>query len=169
MSRRAELYPIIKRMREEEKLPFKEIGARLGLSRNTVSDYYHDPAGAKVLARKRKSKCNSCGTPVRSDAVPHSRYCLTCERDNRHKEARERVIWCIQEWKEIYGHPPSAADWNPKMAERQGRFDKARRYREDGCWPPLATAQRLFGSWNEAIRQAGFEPLPSGHRRKERR
>lgn len=167
MSRRAELYPIIKRMREEEKLPFTQIGARLGLSKQTVSDYYHDPTGARILARKRKARCESCDRPVRSDCNPPSRYCLECERWIRNQTVRDRVVGAIQEWNDKYGHPPAASDWSPGMATRQGLFDRARQYREDAYWPPLATVQRVFGSWNEAIRQAGFEALPSGHRRKE--
>jgi transcriptional regulator with XRE-family HTH domain len=166
-SRRAELYPIIARMREKEKLQFKDIGARLGLSKYTVSDYYHDPNGARVLARKRKASCESCDKPVRSDCNPPSRYCLKCERWIRHENARDRVIIAIQEWNKRYGHPPGASDWNPALAERLGQFDGARRYREERCWPSTTTVQRAFGSWNEAIRQAGFEALPSGHRRKE--
>jgi hypothetical protein len=69
------------------------------------------------------------------------------------------VVEAIQSWASLYGKPPNATDWNIAHAKRLGRQDKVARF-EEGLWPHLNTVMSRFGSWNDAIRAAGFEPTP---------
>ena len=61
---------------------------------------------------------------------------------------RERILALIQRWAEEHqGHPPRVADW--------------RNVRGTG-WPSYLTVIRYFGSWDEAILEAGFSPRGRG-------
>jgi Homing endonuclease associated repeat len=89
--------------------------------------------------------------------------------DHGHSKAesfwtRDDLIERIQAWNETYGSPPGARDWSPSMARKQGRDDIAERFERDGCWPYVNTVQRVFGSWNEGVRAAGFTPRRAGAR-----
>ena len=89
--------------------------------------------------------------------------------DNGQSKARsfwtpDDLIERIQAWNETYGSPPGARDWSPSMARKQGRDDIAERFELDGCWPHVNTVQRVFGSWNEGVRAAGFTPRRAGAR-----
>lgn len=77
---------------------------------------------------------------------------------------KERITLAIQSYAAIYGQAPAADDWAPSRATRSGRPELAERWREDGCWPSHYTVIRKFGSWNNAIRAAGFKPRPVGRR-----
>jgi hypothetical protein len=77
VSRRQDLYPEIRRLREDEGLKWREIGERLGISLKTAFDYYNDPTGEKCEARKTASderlhrSCPRCGSrmgPARAGA-----------------------------------------------------------------------------------------------------
>jgi hypothetical protein len=68
----------------------------------------------------------------------------------------ERVLDGIRRWVDLYGEPPSAADWDPYHARRLGDEARAARY-EEGDWPHMGTAFNAFGSWNAAIEAAGFK------------
>jgi hypothetical protein len=67
MSRRSDLYPIIKRLREDEGLMWREIGERLGIAKTTAHDYYTDPTGEAHAKRqvpwraKDFATCPNCG------------------------------------------------------------------------------------------------------------
>jgi hypothetical protein len=70
---------------------------------------------------------------------------------------RERIAEAIRLWSERYGEPPSACDWNSALAYK----NKDARYLGH-AWPRLATVQTKFGSWNDALAAAGFEPRGIG-------
>ena len=79
---------------------------------------------------------------------------------------RDAVILAIQQWARENHAPPAQADWNPYRArvhlrdeERARRFERGR---AEGAWPSFSTVVRLFGSWNAALRVAGFEPRAQG-------
>lgn len=67
---------------------------------------------------------------------------------------------CVEkchEWVELHGSPPAAINWNPSAMRQRGREHLLPAWLE-GDWPSLATIQRLFGSWNAYVLQAGYEP-----------
>ena len=75
---------------------------------------------------------------------------------------RELIISKIREWNDRYGEPPSSADWNPSLARWRAQEWRAERYRE-GVWPSTNAAKRPFGgSFDAAVRAAGFEPRRPG-------
>lgn len=69
----------------------------------------------------------------------------------------------------IHGHNQTCPSWSCEAAlEAVRAFARRRGYqpvsREAGRYhriPDTNTAIRLFGSWNEMIRAAGFEPYPA--------
>jgi hypothetical protein len=77
---------------------------------------------------------------------------------------RELIIEKIREWEARYGEPPCSADWNPSLARWRAQDWRAERYRE-GVWPSTNAAKRPFdGSFDAAVRAAGFEPRKPGPR-----
>jgi hypothetical protein len=55
------------------------------------------------------------------------------------------VIDAIRRWYDAYGHPPRRREWN---AVADPGYQ----------WPRASTVDRHFGTWVEALRQAGFSP-----------
>jgi hypothetical protein len=80
----------------------------------------------------------------------------------RGRWTRDSVLAAIREWARRYGEPPAATDWNPALARRQGRQERAERH-GGGDWPYYSTVVRLCGGWNAAITAAGFTARPQGH------
>src|SRR3982751_956000 len=81
---------------------------------------------------------------------------------------REAIIEKIRQWNDRYGEPPCSADWNPSLARWRAQDWRAERYRE-GVWPSTNAAKRPFGgSFDAAVRAAGFEPRRPGPRPKPR-
>jgi len=72
-----------------------------------------------------------------------------------------RILAAIDAWAELHGAPPAAADWNPALARRQGRPDRAERH-AGGDWPFYSTVVLYFGSWSAAIEAAGWHSRPRG-------
>lgn len=166
MTRREQLRPEIARLREVEGLEWKEIGARLGLARSTVFDYYSDPTGNLARARKAQyqTPCSECGKLTNPNGLRPCVRCRACSKAFVSRVARERVIEAIQDWSEEHGGiPPAATDWNPPHAITLGHPEKAEKFHEaNGRWPYTSSVVPLFGTWNAAIRAAGFEPRPAG-------
>jgi hypothetical protein len=151
----------------EEGLLLREIAERMGAKRTTVSAWLCDPDGSKLRARKDsyRGECIDCGarTDGSNGRANAPRRCDECSRRFRH----ERRIWtpdtiveAIRAFHDQYGFVPCATDWSPALAYAHTLSDaevRARRY-ETGAWPPTATVLKECGSWNAAIRAAGFEP-----------
>src|SRR6478672_8524484 len=79
--------------------------------------------------------------------------------------SRETIIAKILEWEARYGEPPGSADWNPSLARWRAQEWRAERYR-DGAWPSTNAVKRPFGgSFDAAVRAAGFAPARPGPRR----
>jgi hypothetical protein len=55
---------------------------------------------------------------------------------------REEVLAAVRDWHTRGGAPPALREWR----------------RAGPTHPSAATVQRIFGSWNAAIEEAGFEP-----------
>lgn len=82
---------------------------------------------------------------------------------------REECIEAVKVWAETFGEFPAATDWNPgdstaaalRSAERAQAWNlRAQRF-YDGEYPWTGTVWKLFGGWNNLIREAGFEPRPA--------
>lgn len=78
---------------------------------------------------------------------------------------KPRIIDAIKDYADQYGRPPGAADWNPAMARGIGHPEIADRFYADEIWPTTTPVVKQFGSWNKAIKAAGFTPLPVGRKR----
>lgn len=84
----------------------------------------------------------------------------------RQKWTEEEIVEKIREWAKIHGDPPASSDWNPSDCRRSARISLIRSHRwlaraarfDDGEWPWPRTVQLAFGSWNNAIKAAGFDP-----------
>lgn len=120
---------------------------------------------------KYGSICDACGGKVAySGHAEQPKRCDPCARALIHKEAHERYMDAFHEWFDRYGEVPGAADWlypYPSMAKRTApsrRVVLDKRHK-DRKWPVVSGILQFYGSWNEAVRQAGFEPMKTGHQR----
>lgn len=119
--------------------------------------------------------CIECGAPTAGSSGGLSKTperCVPCA-NARNIEARrlwdrDSVLDAIRRWADQHGQPPAAMDWNPRLAIANGRDDIAARYESTGPWPTVWTVQTYHGSWNAAIRAAGFTPRGRGKRGKAR-
>jgi hypothetical protein len=76
--------------------------------------------------------------------------------------SRESVIEKIEQWSALHGEPPCSADWNPSLARWRAQEWRIERYRE-GQWPSTNAVKRHFGgSFDAAVRAAGFVPARPG-------
>jgi hypothetical protein len=80
----------------------------------------------------------------------------------------EIIIEKMAAWHALHGEPPCSADWNPSLARWRAQEWRAERY-YDGEWPSTNAVKRAFGgSFDAAVRAAGFAPARPGPRRKAR-
>lgn len=148
----------------EEGLTTKQIAARFGVADGSIRDLFCDPDGSK--ARKRKDgyrgRCADCGgfTTGSYGRARQSIHCAKCAPKHSVKKVwnKQTVIAAIKKWADEYGEPPRATDWNPHTP----RSDPEKFYSD--FYPHVSTVQYVFGSWNEAIRAAGFKPRSQGHK-----
>ena len=148
---------------------WRAIAAEVGWPRSTCAQWVLDPDGEKSRRRKLGygGWCRECGAPTTGCNGPGKapKLCNHCAPGVELALWTEKtVIESIQEYARRYGRPPSAGDWNPSDARSRFRDDIADRFYEDGCWPYSSSVQRVFGSWNNAIRSAGYEPLAPGQK-----
>jgi hypothetical protein len=144
----------------------------LGVSRSYAAALCTDPDGSKDRARKDsyRGTCETCGTRTDGSNGRQNapRYCAHCAPGSPEARAAktiwspERIIEAIQEWVVIYGEPPAINDWSPYGARDDGDEWRAIRFENDLRWPWFTSVVVRFGSWNAAIRAAGFEPR-AGH------
>jgi hypothetical protein len=170
MTRREELYPVIRRLREDEGLMWREISERLGLARATAHEYYSDPTGEQTRKRKARYErpCDMCGKPLKLNGFrPDTTTCARCLGAITRDASKAWILDSFAEWSQRFGAPPSSVDWNP--ADARVSAWKAKRYKRTGRkWPSPTLVTSHFGSWNAGLRAAGFEPLskqehPLGH------
>lgn len=141
---------------------------RTGRSRSYAYQILTDPHGVKARQRKGTYICERCRREKQHDGTrQRPTHCITCAGAIAGERARERVLTALREWAELYGRPPSATDWNPSAwghysPERRALMEDRHSARK---WPHLSGVQTLFGSWNEAIEAAGFDPVKPGERR----
>ncbi len=95
MTKRERLHPEIKRLRERG-MQWKDIAASVGLSIQTVHDYYTDPTGEAARARRRKSDsseepCSECDGTMSHSSRRRWTRCAGC-RDSRLAATRAQMI-----------------------------------------------------------------------------
>jgi hypothetical protein len=107
-------------------------------------------------------QCLYCGVRVSgTDPGRSLGRCTKCARARYSKQVREGHIAMIRRWVAVHGEPPSYRDWEPYGC-RQVLHDEARARRAEASlvegWPSAGAVINAWGSWNAAIRAAGFEP-----------
>src|SRR5215211_8675935 len=117
---RAERAREIRRLRDSEGLPFREIARRLGLAASTAQIYYADPDGARQRRRRERYRgtCRACGRPT-SGAQGRRKapaYCAACARRRRRTWSEQEIVAAVRDWYAITGTPPTVPDWSPAHA-----------------------------------------------------
>lgn len=130
-----------------------QIAKRLGLSVSYTYGLLSDPDGHEARERKLNSGgvCIRCGG--RTDGSKGRAYtpdlCGDCYRETGW--TRERIIAAINQWADEHGGiPPASLHWG-----------NLNRYHPDfrpGEYPCADTVAGRFGTWNQALEVAGYEP-----------
>lgn len=170
LNRKAELLPRARELRNQG-LVYREIASELGLATSTVAAWFGDPSLEKQYARRARYSrpCIDCGKPTDGSggfADPRER-CGACSLRWQSENAiwtREAIVAAIHAWVDENGTIPAAFDWCPSNATAKGHPEKAEKFYAEDAWPWLAEVQRRFGSWNNAITAAGYEPRRAGER-----
>lgn len=147
----------------------REIAEALGVSRSYANELLRDPDGSRAKQRKRRydSTCVDCGAPTSGcegrRAEPRCQQCATWRSAaGRRKWPAELLIARMHEWERIYGEAPAMPDWNPVKAREMNDEARAQRWEDAaGHWPWFTIVVQRFGSWNEGLLAAGFEPRPA--------
>lgn len=155
-----------------EGLGWTTIGRQLEVPATTIKRWLDHDYNARHLATsraakaKRTGRCRGCGATTRYNGHGEPRvseWCPACRARQNTKWTREAILNAIRAWAaEHNGQPPTAYDWNPTLAYSQGNYMRARAFEHDTRWPYDSTVRGRFGSWNEAIRQAGLQPRQPG-------
>lgn len=121
-------------------------------------------------------QCSDCGARISgTDPGKTTGRCAVCAKAAFSAGVREGHLGAIREWAAIHGEPPATPDWCAYRCRFLG--DEARAQRAEAAlaegWPSARAVINSFGSWNEAIRAAGFEPrapvaTAANHRRSRR-
>lgn len=140
----------------------REVCATLGIGHSYFYSLKADPEGLGEAARKLRYRgtCKACGrSTTGSNGLDAPSYCSHCAPAHYHTRwTREGIIFALQEIARLTGEVPKAkaaftGGYNDLPLELQGRIGGVG-----------TTAQKLFGSWNNAIAAAGMTPRKMGHR-----
>jgi hypothetical protein len=145
------------RLRAEGKM-WREIAEALGVAVSTAQEWGTDTDGLRRSARKARYDlvCVDCGGRVDGTTPgkmsdPDAPVCGSCAAEHYAVWTRDAIVLCIQDWADEHGGiPPAAND-----------FSRARAL-NPGAVPVVNHVLGRFGTWNAAIRAAGFEPYASG-------
>jgi hypothetical protein len=77
------------------------------------------------------------------------------------------ILDAIRRWTDLYGEPPTMADWDPYRARRTDQAWRVERY-DAGEWPSVKSVRNHFGRLSEAVASAGLVPRRQGQRRAQR-
>jgi hypothetical protein len=140
-----------------EGLTYVEISKRLGVAHTTVVRWLHpdyDARQRKLSRQAKERRRTHCGCgELRSWDNPDG-LCYRCFAARRTGQARNRMIGAIRRWVGLHNDLPTARAWNTIEG----------RHAPGGPWPSVKSAQRLFGSWSNATKAAGFIPREPGQR-----
>jgi hypothetical protein len=163
MTKRERLYPEIKRLREAEGLMWREIAERIGLALQTVQDYYSDPDGSKVAARKAKTDgaCLDCGGRTVGDGSYTPERCAGCRAEYEGTMEARRANSATR-----LGHP---RQWTREriIAALRGAavdgyltcvmYDQAYARAARGTMPSRPIVLTRFNKWAQALDAAGLQ------------
>lgn len=164
MRSRAELVPLVKRLREEEGLTYQAIADRLGISVSHAGAIYKDPEGLKDKERKARYRapCVDCGALTNPGAPVEEPVCRDCTDARHRRRSRAWITSSLHEWMEMHdGEVPVGNDWNPASARYKpsGVWRAERHDRTGRPWPSVSLVQKHFGSWNAMLAAHGIRPL----------
>lgn len=115
--------------------PAQVVAELIGVSPRTVWTYW------------RAERCPRCAGPK---VTAHAMVCGRCvQRPGRQSLSRDTIIAAIQAWAISTGTPPRAGEWMLGQGKWAAEYPR---------WPALHQVQEVFGSWNAAIRAAGYTP-----------
>jgi hypothetical protein len=86
------------------------------------------------------------------------------ELSQRRSMTRAEVLDEIRRPIDLYGEPPTMADWDPYRAWRIGQAWRIRRNAE-GDWPTTQTVGNKFGRLSDVVAAVGFVPRRQGQQR----
>lgn len=145
---RAQLLAEIAELEADGLTTSREIGARLGLSPQTIRNARSDPDDSKRLRRRERyqGQCVDCGVTTYSDGTSRpSPRCGPCSVEANRIWDHGSIIETIQEFARIHGRPPLSTEWLRRGVVEPQIY--------------VFTVQKVFGSWANAIEAAGF-PRP---------
>jgi hypothetical protein len=110
---------------------------------------------ATVRGYLRARSCRACGTAV----VSGGELCLRCALERRRERAwtQTEIVEALRAWTAEIGVPPTTSEW--ESGERASLKWKAERDR----WPSAQLVRSRFGSWDTALRAAGYRARWRGH------
>ncbi len=154
---------------------YRSLARKLNVSESTIRRWVDPVSREKHLASSRRAKqartgiCADCGGPTRynghSRKEPLSFRCAACHlaRHNSPEALAERTVWSREKIIEAIQRWGAEHDDSPRTTDFNGAPD----------YPSLTTVIKYFGTWNNAIEAAGFEPrlptdrlLAAGERKK---
>lgn len=113
-------------------------------------------------------ECVDCGTALsgsdgRGPNAPVR--CPRCQSASVTVWTPEKILDAARRWREMTGRWPITTDWNPALIVDPERRALAKQLRaQTGPWPTVFKTQKVFGSWNAFIVQAGGAPQGTGPR-----
>ena len=146
-----------------------EIAQTIDLTRGYIHKLWRAGATPQHIEQLRQAEAAAKQRAIeqRRAASERRRKAAAALRAKRRRKAtRRRLLADMREWERRVGQPPSAGDWDSNVRRRSAW--RAERYASTGRrWPTSANVLQRFGSWNAAIRAAGFapRPAPEGSRR----
>lgn len=137
----------------------REIAVALDVPRSTITSWLlpHTKESQRLWRLRNAGTCVDCGGPTdasggRAKVAKRCHGCAVAHGRSQKYWTRERIIEAIERWVETHDQIPSAADWI--------------RAAPDQSHPAISSVYApragVFGSWNEAIEAAGFEPRAVG-------
>lgn len=152
----------------------KQVAEHLGMNPATVRNLLNDPDGSKQRERRKRYQgvCGACGAPTdgssgRAKAPARCAACSAAEQHHDRYWTQATIIAAFQAFNRKMGRPPTTPDvmGSPSIRARvsAARVAEIREAKESGVRMPHPwVVQREFGSWNQALRVAGFEPNAVG-------
>lgn len=181
---RAELAQLAQQLRQEGRTN-RQIAEALGVSRSYAQALAGgDPLGERALERKRgyAGVCGRCGGPTNGSNGPAAApsLCSTCAAIVQHEErywTAERIVATFQKFARRHGRAPSVVDipayaHSPSVASglSPARIEETDRVAAAGPrLPHPYVVSRELGSWADAVKAAGLQPVSAGapsHRQK---
>jgi hypothetical protein len=99
-----------------------------------------------------------------SSAFPQVAHPGVAAGRRRSPKTAADVLVAIRRWNDLYGEPPTMADWDPYRARQLGQEWRIARF-DEGDWPSAKTVRNHFGRLSAAVAAAGLVPRRQGQQR----